>query len=62
MTLGRQRGTVGQSHSSVIGMSGEGVGNQASDQNLGSWQQRQEQGSKSEDIAVIQARDEGDSD
>lgn len=52
----------GQGHSSMIGMSGEGVGNQASDQSLGSWQLRQKQGSKSEAIAVIQARDEGDSD
>lgn len=53
---------AGQGHSSMTGMSGEGVGNQASDQSLGSWQLRQKQGSKSEAIAVIQARDEGDLD
>ena len=52
---------MGQGHSSVIGMSGEGVGNRATDQNLGSWQQIHKQGSKSEAIAVIQARVEGDS-
>ena len=53
---------MGQGHSSMTGMSGEGVGTQASDQNLGNWQQRQEQVSKSEAMAVIPARDEGDSD